>query len=60
VLDRGGLSGPADTMVAGDEDSVLAELTRFADAGLTDLIVSPYGTAPERRRVLGVIARWRT
>ncbi|GAB3579759.1 TIGR03564 family F420-dependent LLM class oxidoreductase [Amycolatopsis endophytica] len=47
LLDRGGLSGPADTVVAGDEGVVLRELRRFRDAGVTDLIISPL-TAPDR------------
>ena len=59
VLDRGGLSGPADTVVAGDEVTVLRELTRFRDAGVTDLIVSPLGSADERSRVLEVVTALR-
>jgi 5,10-methylenetetrahydromethanopterin reductase len=59
VLDRGGLSGPADTVVAGDEAAVLRELTRFRDAGVTDLIVSPLGSDEERRRVLEVVSTLR-
>ena len=59
VLDRGGLSGPADTIVAGDEATVLRELARFRDAGATDLIVSPLGSAEERRRVLEAVTTLR-
>jgi F420-dependent oxidoreductase-like protein len=59
VLDRGGLSGPADTVVADDEAAVLRELTRFRDAGVTDLIVSPLGSDEERRRVLEVVSTLR-
>jgi alkanesulfonate monooxygenase SsuD/methylene tetrahydromethanopterin reductase-like flavin-dependent oxidoreductase (luciferase family) len=40
VLDRGGLSSPAETIVAGPEESVLRELQRFRDAGATDLVTS--------------------
>ncbi|HEX6344953.1 TIGR03564 family F420-dependent LLM class oxidoreductase [Umezawaea sp.] len=57
VLDRGGLAGPADTVVAGDEEHVLAELRRFGDAGATDLVVSAVGTPAERERVLDVAAQ---
>lgn len=57
MLDRGGLAGPADTVVAGDEATVLRELARFRDAGVTDLIVSPLGTQEEQRRVLEVVRR---
>ncbi len=52
VFDRAGLDGPGDTLVAGDEQHVLAELRRFADAGVTDLLVSPQGTAAEQARAL--------
>jgi 5,10-methylenetetrahydromethanopterin reductase len=52
MLDRGGFSGPADTLVAGDETTVLRELDRFRDAGVTDLIVVPVG---ERDRVVEVV-----
>jgi 5,10-methylenetetrahydromethanopterin reductase len=56
TLDRGGLSGPADTVVAGSETVVLRELRRFRDAGVTDLVVTPLGTAAERDRVLDAVA----
>lgn len=59
MLDRGGVSGPADTVVAGPETVVLRELQRYRDAGATDLIVSALGTPAERRRVLDVIAQAR-
>jgi 5,10-methylenetetrahydromethanopterin reductase len=55
VLDRGGLSGPADTVLAGDETTVLDELRRFRDAGVTDLIVTPLGTPQEQSRVLDAV-----
>lgn len=56
MLDRGGLTGPADTVVAGGEDVVRRELGRFRDAGVTDLIVTPVGSAAERERTLEVAA----
>lgn len=56
MLDRGGLSGPADTIIAGDEAAVLREIERFRDAGVTDLIVGPLGSTPDRKRVLDVVA----
>jgi 5,10-methylenetetrahydromethanopterin reductase len=56
MLDRAGLSGPADAMVAGPEAVVAAELHRYRDAGVTDLIVSATGTPAERERVLDVVA----
>lgn len=56
ILDRGGLSGPADTVIAGDETVVREEFRRFAEAGATDLVVFPFGTPEERARVLDVAA----
>jgi 5,10-methylenetetrahydromethanopterin reductase len=57
MFDRGGLSGPADALVAGDESTVLRELERFRDAGVTDLVVSARGSKQERARVLDVVAQ---
>ncbi|TDC89942.1 LLM class F420-dependent oxidoreductase [Actinomadura sp. 7K507] len=45
ILDRQGLSGVHETVIAGDETAVAARLRRFADAGATDLLISPYGDA---------------
>ncbi|MBN6041276.1 TIGR03564 family F420-dependent LLM class oxidoreductase [Amycolatopsis sp. 195334CR] len=55
VLDRGGLSGPGDTVVAGDEAAVAAELRRYADAGVTDLLLMPTGDERERERTLDLV-----
>jgi 5,10-methylenetetrahydromethanopterin reductase len=55
MLDRGGLAGPADTLVAGDETTVLRELDRFRDAGLTDMIVVPVGSDRERELVVETV-----
>jgi 5,10-methylenetetrahydromethanopterin reductase len=57
VLDRGGLSGAADTVVAGSEATVLRELRRFRDAGATDLVISAAGQPDERQRTLDLIAQ---
>ncbi|MFA1550310.1 LLM class F420-dependent oxidoreductase [Actinomadura chokoriensis] len=43
VLGRQGLSGVHETVIAGDEEAVARQLRRFADAGATDLLISPYG-----------------
>jgi 5,10-methylenetetrahydromethanopterin reductase len=43
VLDRAGLRGPADTVVAGTEEEVAKEFARFRDAGVTDLVISALG-----------------
>jgi 5,10-methylenetetrahydromethanopterin reductase len=55
ILDRGGLSGPADSIVVGSETAVRQELGRYRDAGVTDLVVMPMGSAEEKLRVLDVV-----
>ncbi|GHF65886.1 F420-dependent oxidoreductase-like protein [Amycolatopsis bartoniae] len=55
MLDRGGLDGPADALVAGPEDVVAREIARFRDAGVTDLIVSHVGAPEDRARTLDVV-----
>lgn len=57
MLDRGGLSGPADTVIAGPESAVLRELGQFRDAGATDLIISPVGAPQDVRRTLELTGR---
>jgi F420-dependent oxidoreductase-like protein len=52
VLDREGLAGPGDTVVAGDEAAVEGGLRRFADAGATEILVIPVGTAEEKTRTV--------
>ena len=49
VLDRGGLTGPADTVLAGSEEDVLAGLRRYRDAGTTDVVL--HDLAPHGRPV---------
>ncbi|RZQ62600.1 TIGR03564 family F420-dependent LLM class oxidoreductase [Amycolatopsis suaedae] len=56
VLDRGGLSGPADAVIAGDEATVAAEVARFRDAGVTDLGFVPLGSPAEQERTAAVLA----
>ncbi|MFV2173587.1 TIGR03564 family F420-dependent LLM class oxidoreductase [Actinomadura sp. LOL_016] len=53
TLERQGLSGVQETVIAGDETEVAAQLRRFADAGATDLLISPYG---DTARVLELAA----
>ncbi|UJW28310.1 LLM class flavin-dependent oxidoreductase [Saccharothrix sp. AJ9571] len=55
ILDRGGLSGAADTVIAGNDEEVAAELRRFADAGATDLVVNAIGDPRERARALDLV-----
>ncbi len=42
MLDREGLSGPADIALVGDAKTVEAELRRLAEIGVTDLLAAPY------------------
>jgi 5,10-methylenetetrahydromethanopterin reductase len=57
VLDRGGLSSPAETVVTGPEKAVLRELQRFRDAGVTDLVTSIGSPPSERQRTLDLITQ---
>ncbi|MFF0338461.1 TIGR03564 family F420-dependent LLM class oxidoreductase [Kribbella sp. NPDC004875] len=52
VLDRGGKAGPEETAVVGDEATVAKEIQRFADAGTTEFLFCPVGTAAERERTI--------
>jgi alkanesulfonate monooxygenase SsuD/methylene tetrahydromethanopterin reductase-like flavin-dependent oxidoreductase (luciferase family) len=59
-LDRDGLAGPADTILAGDEAELEKAARRFADAGTTELQVCPVGPPAERARTIayfGELAR---
>jgi len=57
VLDRGGLSSPAETVITGPEEAVLGELRRFRDAGATDLVISVASPPGERQRTLDLISQ---
>ncbi|PRY38822.1 TIGR03564 family F420-dependent LLM class oxidoreductase [Umezawaea tangerina] len=54
-LGRAGLSNPADTVVVGDEATILDALARFRDAGVTDAVVTPLGSAADRARTLDLV-----
>lgn len=56
VLDREGAASPGDVVVAGDESTVTKHLARLRDAGVTDFLAVPYGTAAEQLRTLTVLA----
>jgi F420-dependent oxidoreductase-like protein len=43
MLDREGAAGPGDVAVVGDEETVRKGLELYAEAGVTDLNVVPYG-----------------
>ncbi|HAS09598.1 MAG TPA: LLM class F420-dependent oxidoreductase [Acidimicrobiaceae bacterium] len=49
MLDREGLDGPADLAIIGDEDAVAGRVRDFADAGVTDLAASEFGSTSDER-----------
>ena len=52
LLDRQGQSNVAETIVAGDEDTVAAAVRAYAAAGATDVLVSLVGDDAEKVRTL--------
>jgi 5,10-methylenetetrahydromethanopterin reductase len=56
VLDRGGLSSAAETVITGPEKAVLREFQRFRDAGATDLVIAVVSPPSERQRTLDLIS----
>jgi F420-dependent oxidoreductase-like protein len=56
TLDRQGMTGVHETVVAGDEDAVERALRAYADAGATELIVSTAGDERDRARTLRLLA----
>lgn len=59
LLDLQGKSGLEETVVAGDE-SVLAEaVEQLADAGVTELVVSPVGSDADRARTIKMLSTLR-
>jgi F420-dependent oxidoreductase-like protein len=56
MLDREGVAGPADVVVVGDEGSVARQIGRLRDAGATEFMAAPFGTAEEQRRTIDVLA----
>ncbi|RKT84746.1 F420-dependent oxidoreductase, MSMEG_4879 family [Saccharopolyspora antimicrobica] len=56
MLDRQGLAGPEDVAVLGDEVAVERSLRRFVEAGATELVAVPFGTAAEQERTREVLA----
>ena len=49
ILEIGGIAGPAEAAVVGDEDSVARELEGFYEAGATDVWVVTVPTGDDRR-----------
>jgi alkanesulfonate monooxygenase SsuD/methylene tetrahydromethanopterin reductase-like flavin-dependent oxidoreductase (luciferase family) len=55
MLDREGAAGPADVAIVGDEDSVAAQISALADAGVTDFVAGEYARGEERARTRGLL-----
>lgn len=56
MLEREGATVPSDIALVGDEGEVRAGLRRLADAGATDFLAAPAGSAEDRRRTLALLS----
>lgn len=56
TLDREGVAGPQDVAIVGTETEVAQSLNRFRDAGVTEFMAAPYGTAEEQDRTIDLLA----
>ncbi|ACZ91595.1 LLM class F420-dependent oxidoreductase [Streptosporangium roseum] len=59
LLDRQGKSGVHETVIAGDEAVVARAFRQYAEAGATELLVSPLGGEREQERTLELLASLR-
>jgi len=48
ILAHGGVSGPADAAIVGDESSVAAQIEALVDAGATDVWAAPFPVGDDR------------
>jgi F420-dependent oxidoreductase-like protein len=48
ILEHGGVAGPADAAIVGDEASVAAQLQALLDAGTTDVWAAIFAVGPDR------------
>ena len=55
MLDREGVSGPADVAVVADEDGVRDQVTRLASIGSTDFVANVFGSSEERTRTWALL-----
>lgn len=56
TLDREAAAGPQDVAIVGTENAVTHALARFRDAGVTEFMAAPYGTAVEQHRTVDLLA----
>jgi F420-dependent oxidoreductase-like protein len=59
LLDRQGMVGVQDTVVAGGEQTVAHEIRKYAEAGTTELLIGPVGEDTERNRTLELLSTLR-
>ena len=60
ALDRGGIEGPADVAVIGDERFILGQLRDYRDSGIDEIAYVPFSSDSDRERThefLGNLAR---
>ena len=57
ILAHGGVTGPAEAAIVGDEDVVTAEIEALFEAGATDVWAAPFPVGPDRA---GSLERTRT
>ena len=50
MLDKEGAAGPGDVAIVGNEDSVAAQITALAEAGVTDFVAGEYARGDEGPR----------
>jgi len=55
VLERQGMSGVEETLLAGDENTIIDGLRAYADAGATEVMVGTFGDDVHHRRVLELL-----
>ena len=56
MFERERATRPSDIAVIGTEAELVAAVARLADVGVTDLQITPFGDADERRRTVEVLA----
>jgi 5,10-methylenetetrahydromethanopterin reductase len=57
MLDKEGAAGPADVAIVGSEDTVAAQITALAEAGVTDFVAIEYARGEERQRTRGLLKK---
>jgi len=50
------VAGPEEIVIVGDEITVERQVQRYADAGATELMVSPFGLKEDQARTLELVS----